>query len=106
MGTTTKGAIPSIVKKGNFATVKEECIQEQQPLKSCATQRSKEFVATRRTSYTTRWAEAFTINKTIGRDEQHWWWWGIELYGWSTQGNSLESWKQKLFYDNPNCRAA
>jgi hypothetical protein len=54
MGTTTKGAIPSIVKKGNFATVKEECIQEQQPLKSCATQRSKEFVATRRTSYTTR----------------------------------------------------
>jgi hypothetical protein len=33
MDTTTKGAIPSIAKEGNFAIVKEEGIQEQQPLK-------------------------------------------------------------------------
>ncbi len=27
-------------------------------------------------------------------------------YGWSTQGNSPESWKYKLCYDNTNCRVA
>ncbi len=89
MGTTTKGAIPSIVREGGFAVTDRKRNPWIATINFFVIERSKEYVTTRKSS-TIKWAKTLTTsskgksipswlkrewcchieqNKTIGRDE-------------------------------------
>jgi len=89
MDTTTKGAIPSIVREGSFAVIDGKRNPWIATINFFAIERSKEYATTRK-SYTIKWAKILTTsskgksipswlrrewcyhieqNKTIGRDE-------------------------------------